>query len=103
MAKKKRPGTFGPYNQPWETGQLFEEYMRHYPKLSMTDTSSRAEIDALNIKYRKLEEELAGFAQLRSEIEDLKATLGIIHTREGWNTATTLEEAKARRREKTQS
>ena len=33
-------------------------------------------------------------SQLRQEIEDLKSTLGLIHLREGWDTATTLEVVK---------
>jgi len=50
---KKRPGTFGPYNQPWETGQLLEEYVRHYPKLSLKPHTHNGKIRELE---RKLEE-----------------------------------------------
>ncbi|MBA7664318.1 hypothetical protein ES703_72376 [subsurface metagenome] len=32
---KKRQGTFGPYNKPQDTGELMDEYVRHYPKLTL--------------------------------------------------------------------
>ena len=51
---KERPGTFGPYNQPWETGKLLEEYVRHYPKLSMTGATFRGEIEALSLEIKDL-------------------------------------------------
>jgi integrase len=94
---KEHPGTFGPYNQPWQTGKLMEEYMRHYPKLSLFDSSSQEQLEALNLKLRNLEEEVQGIDELREKITDLEAALGLIHTREGWDTATTLEEARKRR------
>jgi len=44
---KKRQGTFGPYNQPWETGKLLDEYVRHYPKLSLSPPQMSPEKKAM--------------------------------------------------------
>lgn len=60
---KKRPGTFGPYNQPWETGQLFEEYIRHYPKLSLSGSATSHDKE---------------FTDLRGEVDELKRYLSAI-------------------------
>jgi integrase len=77
---KKRPGTFGPYNQPWETGQLLEEYVRHYPKLSLKPQAVNGRIKDLEAELARLkgnEDRLAKLeavsAQLIEELRALKA------------------------------
>ena len=49
---KKRQGSFGPYNQPWETGKLLDEYVRHYPKLSLHPEiiSERTELELIRLR-----------------------------------------------------
>ena len=53
---------------------------------------------ALQVQVEAQSAELASIDELRNEVEDLGATLGLLHTREGWNTMTTFEEAKKSRR-----
>ncbi len=62
---KKRPGTFGPYNQPWETGKLLEEYIRHYRKLSLNPDVGGLTITQIQDQNKRIE-------QLETELEELK-------------------------------
>jgi len=65
---KKRQGSFGPYNQPWETGKLLDEYVRHYPKLSLTPEIISARTEQELIRLRKEVERINGLeAQLEFE------------------------------------
>lgn len=60
---KRRQGSFGPYNQPWETGKLLDEYVRHYPKLSLNP----------EIISAHTERELQELQELRGAIQELEA------------------------------
>ena len=64
---KKRPGAFGPYNQPWETGQLLDEYIRHYPKLSLNPDAKTftTQIQDQSKRIEQLETELRAVEEAR--------------------------------------
>jgi len=68
---KKRQGTFGPYNQPWETGKLLDEYVRHYPKLTLNPEIISA--------HSKLE--LQELQQVQDRLSEIEASLGVPNKR----------------------
>jgi hypothetical protein len=63
---KRRSGTFTMYNLPFETGQLIEEYVRHYPKLSMNQEYAYSKYE------EQMKEQSSEIGVLRSEIDELK-------------------------------
>lgn len=62
---KKRPGSFGPYNQPWETGALLKEYIRHYRKLSLNPDGGGFTITQIQDQNKRIE-------TLEKELSELK-------------------------------
>ncbi len=67
-------------------------------RLFGVSTKLNGQVKALQVQVEAQSAELASIDELRNEVEDLVATLGLLHTREGWNTMTTFEEDKKSRR-----